>query len=779
MYQDIVNPVYCDILSKISFTQFKDIYKNVNLSNNTDKNAQSIIYAAVDDDELFKQFKLVVNYCKEIKKHDYKLVKTYKNAPCKDDGRIFVVGMGLQRIWGVLRGALCDGLLIDLDMKNAHCCILQYICKINNIICCNLDKYIVNRNNIFNEFIKSDNIDKITAKLLFIISLNSEKNITHIGKPKIKYDFFIQYDNEIKKIQKQLTEIYVEKFKSYVNMENALGKFTNYLLTLYENEFLDEAIEFLNKNNYEVCVPMFDGVMIKHTNTNNLIDKLDNLTSKYGIKWDIKPHNIELQPILSNLDISKNVFSFVGEHEIEVCNYVLDNILVNKIYNSNGELWLYNNNIWINNNIHEFLIGIISIHDLSIYTILGKKKIARQISKNYSCLFTLIKLVMATAPQNPQFSNLLYSNTLQKICYLNGFYSFVENKFIKYKDDNIPFTTHIINRDYIDVIPDKMDIDNVYKEILHPIFNIVVGTNTEDENKINTDYMNFILNRIARMLAGHIEDKKWLMLIGNRNSGKGVIEHLLISSFDKYIGTFNSDNLISKSANMGESSKNAAWMLNFRFVRVCFGNELLTNEKTILNGCLIKNLVSGGSRITARTNNKDEISVNIQSSIILTSNDMPTINPIDTLETMIKFNMPIKFMSDDEYKKLTDIEKKIYKRLPKNDNIKNLCVDLKFIRAFEYILYESYKLNNPKIPDIISKEDDAELANDGNNNKFLEYLDFGTGEEFLLYNNDIKNLLTSLNITMTINKVGKFLLNMGCKREYIENKRCFSGVKLK
>ena len=52
---------------------------------------------------------------------------------------------------------------------------------------------------------------------------------------------------------------------------------------------------------------------------------------------------------------------------------------------------------------------------------------------------------------------------------------------------------------------------------------------------------------MARKLAGHIiEDKDWLIMLGDCNSGKGVLQEAFIQTFEKYIGMFNTSVLLTK-----------------------------------------------------------------------------------------------------------------------------------------------------------------------------------------------------------------------------------------
>ena len=81
---------------------------------------------------------------------------------------------------------------------------------------------------------------------------------------------------------------------------------------------------------------------------------------------------------------------------------------------------------------------------------------------------------------------------------------------VTYTKDNIPYTKFIINRDYI---VDTTYVEQIYKDVIYPIFDVKYDDNIivmKDENYKN---MQYTLNSMSRKLAGHIiEDKDWLIM---------------------------------------------------------------------------------------------------------------------------------------------------------------------------------------------------------------------------------------------------------------------------
>ena len=91
-----VNPYYCNILAKISYTQFTTFYNNENKNEGTG-----------DSIKPYMQYNMLRKYCSNMIANNYKIATTYKYSHNKTDGRIFVDNfLGLQRIWNKFRGVL-------------------------------------------------------------------------------------------------------------------------------------------------------------------------------------------------------------------------------------------------------------------------------------------------------------------------------------------------------------------------------------------------------------------------------------------------------------------------------------------------------------------------------------------------------------------------------------------------------------------------------------------------------------------------------------------------
>ena len=76
---------------------------------------------------------------------------------------------------------------------------------------------------------------------------------------------------------------------------------------------------------------------------------------------------------------------------------------------------------------------------------------------------------MTHAPNNPRFYDKMNTDTLQKLCYQNGYYDFKLGQLVPYTKDNIPYTKFIIHKDYV---VDTTYVEQIYKDVIYPIFDV-------------------------------------------------------------------------------------------------------------------------------------------------------------------------------------------------------------------------------------------------------------------------------------------------------------------
>ena len=233
--------------------------------------------------------------------------RVYKHASGKDFGRMFCF-KGLQNVWRAFRGALCKGLMTDIDMKNCHPVILLWLCDKLGIDCPKLREYVGRREHHLSELGKAtDGKDREACKRLFLMATNTNKKLKGIP-----YAFFNAYQKEIQDtIQpalmkrkelarfKPFAEEAAKRKEAQGGAGNEEGSFLNLVLCFSENELLQEAKACLDEMEIETAVLSFDGLLAygDHYEHRGLLLLLHNrLKAKFGIDmhFDFKQHETTL-----------------------------------------------------------------------------------------------------------------------------------------------------------------------------------------------------------------------------------------------------------------------------------------------------------------------------------------------------------------------------------------------------------------------------------------------------------------------------------------------------
>ena len=246
-------------------------------------------------EDLINSYKTMKTICKQHLKSKGQCTRWYAHSSKSNNtvgGRLFC-GNSIQNLCANFRGLICDKFTTDIDMKNAHPNILRYLCNINDIACSSLKYYNNNRDNILNDF-----DDRSAAKKLFLSAINNDKL-----NRKEKNSFFIEFDNEMKRISKQLCK--VPDYADIVNLPsskqyNLTGSALNRILCHFENRILHNAINLLKTNNFEIMTPMFDGMLIygdhydNHKLLNDITESVENEFMDLNMEWTYKPHYTDI-----------------------------------------------------------------------------------------------------------------------------------------------------------------------------------------------------------------------------------------------------------------------------------------------------------------------------------------------------------------------------------------------------------------------------------------------------------------------------------------------------
>lgn len=213
----------------------------------------------------------------------------YNYAHKRTNGRLFGENT-IQNINKDVRGFLCQNQTTDIDMVNAHPTILYDLCCKHNILCVNLKYYVEDRYACLSNIATDDYLTMEEAKQKVLISTNSNNKI------KTKSEWLMNYDKEIKSIQKQFLIMPEYAYiKEYTKKDNFEGSFLNHMLCIHEEIILKSMRTFCSINELEVHSLMFDGLMVYgsiNEYTLKLMNEYINKNTMFeNVKLAIKEHN--------------------------------------------------------------------------------------------------------------------------------------------------------------------------------------------------------------------------------------------------------------------------------------------------------------------------------------------------------------------------------------------------------------------------------------------------------------------------------------------------------
>lgn len=297
-----------------------------------------------NDEERKDNYNQMRNLCDNFIKANGTIKRLYKftgnhnwDENGEGSGRLFAVGCGVQRLPKKIRGFLLSDITTDIDMANAHPVILRYLCRKHSIKHENLDFYIEHRDEVLSQF-----SDRDTGKTLFLKATNDDK----INKKETN-SIFKAYDKEMKATQKMLTQLTCYKDivadVSSNKLYNWYGSAINRILCFYENKILQVIISELNKLNYEICAPMFDGVLIYGEHCDSLLRTLEDkinaefprlemkLTFKEHSNNIVMPNDFKIPDAKKILNENKSFESVSKEFEKTHCKIINKSIFIKEL----------------------------------------------------------------------------------------------------------------------------------------------------------------------------------------------------------------------------------------------------------------------------------------------------------------------------------------------------------------------------------------------------------------------------------------------------------------
>ena len=203
---------------------------------------------------------------------------------------------------------------------------------------------------------------------------------------------------------------------------------------------------------------------------------------------------------------------------------------------------------------------------------------------------------------------------------------------------------------------------------------------------------------LARALAGEIGDKRFIVLLGATNSGKGTLTQLLGDCFGlgNFVGNYTAKELQGESATMD-------WLMLNKNCRIILANEINAEKPILLNN--IKMCANGGEPITGKMLYKNKEHFVPQGTMFLCCNEMPDIKGNDTGDAVLNRMVYL----ETEYSYLKKQEYELKKADPKvrlaDPNLKTGYLKRQDVQeAFARLICKAYVPEAPALPECCIKK---------------------------------------------------------------------------
>lgn len=722
-------------------------------------------------------------------------------------GRVFPKkSLGLTAFAKKIRNTLIKDTYIDIDIRNAQPTIIYNLCKSNEIPCPTLEKYINNRDEILKEVIDTYDVDRSSAKDLFIslAFLGSFqgwcKELNLDGKKPIP--FIIDITDELKKIAykiKSCNEALYETARKIKetkeNKSNIIGSFFALYLQEQETRIMECVIEWLKNKTKIMDFPNtslkigtyeFDGIkLLKENVTKYGIDKLTNDLNKvvydklgFDVQFDEKPiekfYDLKFEPYVEKTETKDTNWENGVESDADAAEklfrlyphwvYCLENLYV---FDNETGMWS-TCKILISKIIKSFSDDL-RVVITSLGT--GEKYLSNKSYGNTASLMEKILPFIKTLCINDNWLKQKQYTSLGKILFDNGYYDFKKEFF--YDKEEHGFNPEIVfmGKIHHNFVPFDEEELEYMEDVKQRLF----------YNALGEEVGNYLITNLARGLAGDMM-KRILFGLGDTDCGKSVLANAVNLSCGDYVGSFNAENLAYRKSSNDEAQV-MRWALLLRYKRIIFSNEM--KSTSTLNGNMIKKISSGGDVLKGRLHCGNEQDFISHFLAFCLANDLPPIVPYDrAVRNRVRVISYNKVFVDEP---VDDME------LKKDENINKEIKTKLFQRVFIGILiraYMNYQENGEQEePEAVIRAKEEWIGNEnGCIDTFLEDFEITNDENDFVSSKDLdewvkerKLGVSSRKLFMELNKYckgnGKNVIVSRGKKIDGRFKQCWFGIK--
>jgi phage/plasmid-associated DNA primase len=307
----------------------------------------------------------------------------------------------------------------------------------------------------------------------------------------------------------------------------------------------------------------------------------------------------------------------------------------------------------------------------------------------------LMKTFLGSETESSTFMKDRKHSSIGKLLFANGYYDFNTNTFTKGFNKNIVFFK-CIRRNFPETRNEAL-IKTVHDLLFVNAFD-VKGYKEAGE---------YLKKALCCSLYGNYRDKKFHMITGLSNCGKGVLITAMTECFEGYVDEFDANNFQHNDHFGGDNAKRNAWMKDLENVRIAFSSEIRKDpkkeSKTTLDGNYIKLISSGGDGVKIRGNFENQYKIAVEAGLFMLANDIPPISPPDEAlcDRLVYIRYMLRFV-----KSQADV-KKTHDRVGDPDIKDKFTDDIEYKNALLHVFIDTYidiKKNGITVPQCVLSE---------------------------------------------------------------------------
>ncbi len=702
----------------------------------------------VNDPEQVRMLQGLRKHTKKEGKHEVKFaVKEKGSRKSVGIGRLYPKSNhpSLQGIKSNIRKALAYDRYTDIDIRNAHPTLISQVLRKEQIPCEPLEQYILNRT----EYLE------VANKQVWTAILNNQTPST--DDPKMVWDYYEAVSEACKKLFRLTDYSKYLKLAEAGEHPNPHGWATSALATDLERKCITTAIQKVQET-YTTGTIIHDGFLVEslHIDPQVLRDAEDAVERRVGFRIQLAPKPLgDYDPSLLWNDDDDEMVKDEEMTDMDACDAFVDYLVEQgfRIVLSQKRLYYYdpNKEIWCD-----------TADDLRFYL-----KRCPAITKRYAGMAghqsNLLKLLpyAESIDSDDEFLIKAQDSTYQKLPFKNGVWCFKSKMLLPHSPDTIFFKK--LPYDYTGD-PDPAIQRDILEKVIYGVFGEAKG--------------NYYLSLVARAVAGEIGDKRFVVVVGHGNSGKGVNTDLLRLTFGSFIGSYNSGAISSRGKNAVLDAKAFSWLVPIKDTRIAFSNEV--SMETSLDGNLLKMVSSGGDPLTARQNHQDEQTFVAQTTIFSFLNDIPVITPKDDavknrltiIETEYSYLDPVEYERSKDLKSVRRADPTLRDGFIKRKEVQE---------AFAMMVVQAYSDTKPLAPQVV-QEDTEEWNEEDGLDDIIKSLYTPTGNPNDFVSQPRLIALAKRRTTASSIKIGKILKKFGLekRKRKVDGKVvwCYDGIVL-